>query len=75
MPIYPTSTLVTAYDILFFWVARMMMLGCHLMDEQKPDKRDIVPFREVHIHALVRDARTGRRCPRRKWQRGRPASA
>ena len=34
----------------------MIMLGCHLMDEQKTDKRDIVPFREVYIHALVRDA-------------------
>jgi valyl-tRNA synthetase len=44
---YPTSCLVTAYDILFFWVARMMMLGLHVMEE--------VPFRDVYIHALVRD--------------------
>jgi valyl-tRNA synthetase len=44
---YPTSLLVTGYDILFFWVARMAMLGVHVM-------RD-VPFRDVYIHTLVRD--------------------
>jgi len=46
---YPTSTLVTAHDIIFFWVARMMMMGMHFMRE--------VPFDEVYIHALVRDAK------------------
>ncbi len=44
---YPTSVLVTGFDILFFWVARMMMMGLKFMSE--------VPFRDVYIHALVRD--------------------
>jgi valyl-tRNA synthetase len=45
---YPTSTLVTGFDIIFFWVARMMMMGLHFMKE--------IPFDDVYIHALVRDA-------------------
>jgi valyl-tRNA synthetase len=44
---YPTSVLVTGFDILFFWVARMMMMGIHFLED--------VPFRDVYIHALVKD--------------------
>ncbi len=44
---YPTDVLVTGFDIIFFWVARMMMMGLHVMDQ--------APFRDVYIHALVRD--------------------
>ena len=50
---YPTSVLVTGYDILFFWVARMMMFGLYAMREAPPD--DAVPFRVVALHGLVRD--------------------
>lgn len=44
---YPTDVLITGFDILFFWVARMMMMGLMFMDD--------VPFKEVYLHALVRD--------------------
>ena len=63
---YPNSLMITGFDILFFWVARMIMLGCwFMMPQHKPGQevgteeealRASVPFREVYIHALVRDA-------------------
>lgn len=45
---YPTTTLITGFDILFFWVARMMMMGIHFLGEP--------PFKDIYLHALVRDA-------------------
>jgi valyl-tRNA synthetase len=63
---YPNSLMITGFDILFFWVARMIMLGCwFMMPPHRPGKkvdadddalRASVPFREIYIHALVRDA-------------------
>jgi valyl-tRNA synthetase len=50
---YPTSVLITAYDILFFWVARMMMFGLYAMRDQAP--ADAVPFKTIVLHGLVRD--------------------
>jgi len=50
---YPTAVLVTAFDIIFFWVARMMMMGLHFMKDA--DGNPAEPFHTVYVHALVRD--------------------
>jgi valyl-tRNA synthetase len=54
---YPTDVLVTGFDIIFFWVARMMMMGMHFMRKERPaaPSSQVVPFPTVYIHALVRD--------------------
>jgi len=52
---YPNQVLVTGYDILFFWVARMMMFGLYAHSDRAPD--DAVPFRIVALHGMVRDVR------------------
>jgi valyl-tRNA synthetase len=53
---YPTSLLVTGFDIIFFWAARMIMFGIEFMGKSGTDLKNGVPFRQIHIHGLVRDA-------------------
>ncbi len=63
---YPTNVLVTGFDIIFFWVARMMMMGLHFMKD--------VPFPTIYIHALVRDEK-GAEDVEVEGQRHRPAAS
>ncbi|HEV2490926.1 MAG TPA: valine--tRNA ligase [Candidatus Acidoferrales bacterium] len=50
---YPTSLMISGYDILFFWDARMVMMGLHLMQRDKIEQR--IPFRQLYVHGIVRD--------------------
>jgi valyl-tRNA synthetase len=54
---YPTSIMETGFDILFFWVARMMMMGIHFMHEDHPERplEELVPFRKIYLHGMVTD--------------------
>ena len=52
---YPGDVLVTGFDIIFFWVARMMMMGMHFMKDENGNPQ--IPFKKVYMHALVRDAK------------------
>ncbi len=52
---YPTSLLISGYDILFFWDARMIMMGLHLMKDRRGPASERVPFRALYLHSLVRD--------------------
>jgi valyl-tRNA synthetase len=52
---YPTRLLISGYDILFFWDARMIMMGLHLLKDRRGPAADRIPFRSLYLHALVRD--------------------
>jgi len=53
---YPTTLLTNGFEILFFWDARMIMLGLHLLKDRRPQRKDRVPFRALYLHSIVRDA-------------------
>src|SRR5262249_53686863 len=52
---YPTSLLISGYDILFFWDARMIMMALHLMKSLRSERAQRIPFQALYLHALVRD--------------------
>jgi valyl-tRNA synthetase len=53
---YPTSLMINGYDILFFWDARMIMMGLHLLKDRNSPAEERIPFRTLYLHAIVRDA-------------------